>query len=155
MSSIFSLCNGRPYSSFSAPTILCVFTSITSPDEEYINFPSIPKVIQYVPPGVSMVSISFGSAVLEKMWILLKMPSASQTSDSSGFSAMPWLGQPCGMRGRGVTFHFDFQSTLVTSTVLSILPVLTSTTRYHEIILVGINLGRVLVQHEHADVVRH
>src|ERR1035437_7134792 len=60
------------------------------------------------------------------MWIFLKMPSASHISFSSGVNAMPWLGQPWGIRGVGVTFHFDFQSTLVTSTVLMIFPLATS-----------------------------
>jgi len=36
----------------------------------------------------------------------------------SWVKAMPWLGQPWGICGRGVAFHFDFQSTLVTSTEL-------------------------------------
>src|SRR5882757_2500093 len=73
-----------------------------------------------------MEPISLGSPVLEKIWIFLKIPSASQISFSSWVKAMPWLGQPWGICGRGVAFHFDFQSTLVTSTDLMTCPVATS-----------------------------
>src|SRR5262249_20563645 len=121
ISTIFSLCTSRPFSSFSAATIFRVLTSITSPVDGQACRPSRLNVTQ---PGCSrsltLATCLGGITVASKTWTRLLWASQTQSSLSSGVRPTPWLGQPCRLTG-----PFSKPST---STRCSFLPVFRSAT---------------------------
>src|SRR5712692_2229825 len=94
-STAFSPCTSRPTSSFK-PVMTCFDdASMMSPLDAYTHFPLALQVSQNGSSRILMLLICLGGmTVLSNTWTELFEPSVTQTSFSSGESAIPWLGQP-------------------------------------------------------------